>query len=105
MSYYYVMHKDFAAPLLAASPHAAKYDGDTDDTKQLRLGGVMPPNFDGEIVRICDLDITMDELSGMVDALRAEKHTGKLIILSKPQGRWLYDNHKAFKSTGGDNGT
>ncbi len=89
---YYIMHKDFSV-----LGDVAKYDGDTDETKQLRLSGVMPPNFQGEIIRICDLDITMDELSAMVDKLRAENHTGKLVILSKPQGRWLYDNHAAFK--------
>ena len=93
MSYYYIMHRDFSV----LNHDAAKYDGDTDETKLLRLAGDMPVNFEGEIVRICDLDITMGELSDLVDVMRAEEHTGKLVIISKPQGRWLYDNHEAFK--------
>ncbi len=91
---YYVMHKDFSV-----LGDVAKYDGDTDETKQLRLSGVMPPNFQGEIIRICDLDITMGELSTLTDMLREEEPTGKLVVLSKQQGRWLYDNHEAFKPT------
>jgi hypothetical protein len=41
----------------------------------------------------------MEELSIMVDALRAETpHTGKLVKVRRiGQGDWLYANHEAFK--------
>ena len=47
---YFIMHIDFAEPLLEMYPKAAKYDADT-----LILTGEMPKNFDGEIVELYKL--------------------------------------------------
>jgi hypothetical protein len=89
---YFIMHRDFAEPLLKKFPKAAKYD-----KKQLRLVGEMPDDFEGEIVRLYDMGLTMTQLSELVDGLRNEPtHTGKLVIISTAQGKWLYANHEAF---------
>lgn len=36
-------------------------------------------------------------LTGLIDYMRAEEHTGKLIVISKAQGWYLYENHESFK--------
>ena len=36
-------------------------------------------------------------LTGLIDYMRSEEHTGKLVVISESQGRYLYDNHEAFK--------
>lgn len=36
-------------------------------------------------------------LTGLIDYMRAKEHTGKLVIVSKGQGWYLYENHEAFK--------
>lgn len=131
MKLYYIMHKDFAEPLLIKQPEAAKYD-----EKTLVLSIEPPASFEGETIELWKLgfttqecDVTLTEiltglanradftpedllviqrihanggmspslLTGLIDFMRAEEHTGKLVIISKSQGRWLYDNHSAFK--------
>ncbi len=88
MRYYYVMNKDFAEPIL---PNVAWYDNET-----LALTGTPPENFDGEVVRICDLELSSEQLTDLIDKLKAEECTGKLVILSISQGKWLYANHPDF---------
>ncbi len=88
MRYYYIMHKDFAGPIL---PRVAWYDNET-----LALTGTPPENFEGEVVRICDLELSSEQLTDLISKLKAEDHTGKLVILSISQGKWLYSNHPDF---------
>lgn len=38
-------------------------------------------------------------LVGLIDYMRAEEHTGKLIVISKAQGWYLYENHPSFMPT------
>ena len=100
MNYYYAMHKDFAEKLLLkmrpkAAPHGDFY-----------VIGEMVEGFEGEILPLHEagLDetgetgVTPEQLRVLVDSKLAEVHIGKLIIMTKPQGRWLQANHPAFKS-------
>ena len=94
---YYIMNKNFATIMLDKHPKAALYAEDT-----LVLTGEFPEGFDGTIVDIAAAEALEPEefdpeaLVAQVDALMATTHTGKLVILSKAQGRYLYDNHPAF---------
>jgi len=94
MKHYYIMHKDFAEPLLAMHSKAARYDN-----KTLVLTGDMPKDFKGEIVPICDMELTNEQLLTLVDNLRAEtSHTGKLVKVKREgQGDYILANHPAFK--------
>ncbi len=97
------MHKDYAGLLLAEYPNAASYDD-----HKLILTGSLPKDFNGTVVDISNLGfnpnnhpaqmgLTTDELVAHVDYLRTVTPTGKLIVLSIPQGQWLHKNHTAFK--------
>ena len=87
------MDTAWAEPLLAMYPRAATYDNQT-----LILTGEYPVGFQGEEVRICDMDLTHAELVERVDDLRIRiPHTGKLVVISKEQGLYLYTNHDVFK--------
>ena len=89
------MHIDWAKPLLSMYPKAASYDGQT-----IILVGEYPAGFEGEEVRIFDMELTNVELVKIVDDLRAESpHTGKLVIISEAQGKYLHENHEVFKVT------
>jgi putative lipoic acid-binding regulatory protein len=85
------MNKDFAKPLLDMYPKAAKYDDEN-----LILTGEMPTDFNGDIVRICDQKLSNNALVSVVDNMRKETPTGRLIILSKSQGKYLKANHPSF---------
>ena len=124
------MHIDFAEPLLAKQPKAARYDNQT-----LVLSIEPPDNFEGEIIELYKLgfttqecDVTLTEIltglanranfteadlavierikangglspslfTGLIDYMRAEEHTGKLVELSEAQGWYLYENHPNF---------
>ena len=98
MNYYYAMHKDFAKKsLLKMRPKAALHG-------EFYVVGEMIEGFEGEILPLYEagLDesgeagVTPDQLKALVDSKLAEVHTGKLIIMTKPQGRWLQANHPAF---------
>lgn len=128
---YYVMHKDFAEPILSTQPKAAQYDD-----KKLILTSIKPKNFDGEVLELyklgfaeqeCDVTLvqvltglanranfTEDDLAniekihangglsptlltGLIDYMRSDTPTGKLIIINKSQAKWLYENHDSFK--------
>jgi len=130
MKLYYIMHKDFAEPLLAKQPKAALYDEQT-----LVLAVTPPKNFEGETIELYKLgfteqecDVTLTEiltglanraefteadlavierikangglspslLTGLIDYMRADIPTGKLIVISKAQGWYLYENHPNF---------
>ena len=130
MKLYYIMHKDFAEPLLVKQPKAARYDEQT-----LVLSITPPDDFEGEVIELYKLgfieqecDVTLTEiltglanraafteadlevierikangglspslLTGLIDYMRAEEHTGKMVIVSKVQGWYLYENHEAF---------
>jgi hypothetical protein len=88
---YYIMHKDFATPLLDMYPEAATYNN-----KTLVLTGEEPIGFAGEVVRICDQQLSDEELVSLVDKMLTETPTGRLVMLSKPQGKYLHANHSAF---------
>lgn len=133
MKLYYIMHKDFAEPLLAKQPKAARYDSQT-----LVLSITPPDDFEGETIELYKLGFTEQEcnvtlteiltglanraefteadlavierikangglsptlLTGLIDYMRAEEHTGKLVIVSKSQGWHLYENHTSFMPT------
>jgi|TARA_R110000851_G_scaffold251109_2_gene403571 hypothetical protein len=105
---YYMMHIDFAAPLLADNPKAAVYDNDT-----LVLTGDIPVGFTGEVVDLSALGfnefedpsqtgLTPTQFVSMVDTMRNAEPTGKLIIASKTQGKYLYYNHSAFMQVSTD---
>jgi len=85
------MHKDFATPLLDMYPEAATYNSDT-----LILTGEEPAGFNGDVVRICDQELSESELVSLVDGMLNETPTGRLVVLSKPQGKYLHANHPAF---------
>ena len=38
-------------------------------------------------------------LTGLIDYMRADTPTGKLVVVNKPQALWLYKNHNAFIPT------
>ncbi len=94
---YYLMHKDFAEPLLAMYPKAARYDnGD------LVLTGEFPTGFTGGITDISadgfgEDGLSEQQLTARINVARANNPSGKLIILSGAQGKWLYKNHPSFK--------
>lgn len=99
---YYLMYAEYAEPLLAKNPHSVPYD-----TNRLILSGSAPIGFTSAINRICDLGfnptedaeltgLTPTQLTSIVDALRAQEPNDNMAIVSKSQGRWLYDNHPAF---------
>jgi hypothetical protein len=102
---YYVMNIDFAEPLLTKRPNAAKYDGDT-----LVLSIDPPEDFQGTVVNIADEGfnptgepdiegLSIKQLNARVNLLRSNAPGGKLVILSKAQGRWLYENNPLFMPT------
>jgi hypothetical protein len=102
------MNKEHAEPLLSMYPKAAQYDD-----KKLILIAEYPEGFDGETVELNKLGfnegdavdedgndiegLTPEQLNQIVDTMLAEEPTGKLVIISKAQGRYLYANHPAFK--------
>ncbi len=93
---YYIMNIDFAEPLLSKHPKAPLYD----DGK-LVLTGDMPEAFEGQIVDLYsegfgEDGLSENQLNARVNILRSGAPSGKLIIASKPQGRYLYENHPAF---------
>jgi hypothetical protein len=98
---YYIMALQFAEPLLAKYPKAAGYDKDDNNEPRLILTGEMPQGFDGEVVDIGIMGFGEDglsevELIAMVDSLKAQEATGRLVIVSNAQGKYLYANHHAF---------
>lgn len=130
MKLYYIMHKDFAEPLLDKRPKSALYD-----EQKLVLAVTPPESFEGETIELWKLgfttqecDVTLTEiltglanraefteadlavierikangglspllLTGLIDYMRADTPTGKLIVISKAQGWYLYENHPSF---------
>ena len=63
------------------------------ETLDMYLAGFNPTN-DPE-----QEGLTTDELIALVDANLEALWTGKLVIVSRTQGKWLHVNHPAFKPT------
>ena len=89
---YYLMNEEHASPLLARHPKAARCDNGL-----IVFTGDMPKDFDGEIVDISVMEITDEQMVVKINRLRVEIHTGKLVILSRAQGKYLGVNHSSFK--------
>jgi len=100
-SLYHIMHEQHAELLRAANPHAPLYDG------KFILSGTFPHGFTGEIVELYEqgfnanndaeqTGLTTTQLVTIIDQMRSEEPTGRLLILSEPQGKWLYRNHPSF---------
>ncbi len=98
---YYAMYKVFAEPILSNQPKAAQYDNQT-----IILTSICPVTFKGEINDISKLGfdeldegngLSPEQLTALVDSLRAQEPNKMLLKMTKQQGRWLYDNHPAFK--------
>jgi len=53
--------------------------------------------LNGEIVDLSQSEMTIEEFVTLIDAMRAEQPTGRLLIIPKWVGKWLYENHEAFK--------
>ena len=88
---YFIMHKDFAQPMLDKYPDAARYgDGD------YILTGEMPEGFSGQVVDLRDKKFTDKQLTDRVNLLRTEKPTGRVLALNGEQGDYLYRNHPDF---------
>lgn len=96
------MYTEFANPLLEKNPNSVPYDN-----SKLMLSGSAPEGFTGSINRICDLGfnpngeaemtgLSTAQLTSIVDSLRAQPPNGNMAIVSRAQGRWLYENHPAF---------
>jgi len=95
------MHTDYAQLLLAANPDAPLYDG------KFYLSGTFPHGFEGEIVKLYEqgfnstndseqTGLTTTQLVAIIDQMRTETPTGRLLVLSEAQGQWLHKNHPAF---------
>lgn len=89
-----------AAPQLAKWPEAARYDGG-----DLVLTGEFPEGFTGDVNEMYKLGLkhgdsnegmSTEGLMNSMSSLRADASAGKLIQLSKPQGKYLHANHAAF---------
>ena len=108
---YWVMAKQFADIILATSPNAAQYDEDpVSGEMQLILTAIEPVGFTGTTIDLSlqgfietpnpddpdEVGLSPTELTATVDNMRAAEATGALVILSKPQGKWLRKNHPAF---------
>ncbi|MBL4763765.1 MAG: hypothetical protein JKX67_00550 [Colwellia sp.] len=88
---YYAMHKDFSQPLIDMFPHAAAH-GD------FHVVGQRPEKFLGETLDLYTVDLD-DEFKEIVDTAIAATYTGKLIVMTKAQGKWLEVNYPAFQSS------
>lgn len=94
---YYAMHKGFAEPILDMFPGASWHG-------EFRVVGAPPQNFQGETLDLYlagfdetgENGLTPVQFKALVDVKAAEVFTGKLIIMTKPQGKWLEKNHPAF---------
>ena len=53
--------------------------------------------FDGDIVRVDAMELTDAQLTALTDQMITEAPTGRLIIVSIAQGKYLYKTHPAFK--------
>lgn len=68
--------------------------------------GSMPKGYDGETLDLylAGLDetgengLTPIQFKALVDSELSKEHTGKIIIMTKAQGKWLEKNHPAFMS-------
>ena len=110
MKLYYAQEKTFAESNLEHSPQLTVL---TMFPKAAMHGefyvvGAAPKNFDGETLDLylAGLDETGEngathaQFKSIVDNALAQEFTGKLIIMTKAQGKWLEANHPAFMSAG-----
>lgn len=99
---YYVMNINFAEPLLVKRPNTAIYDSGS-----LVLSIDPPDDFQGTVVNLADEGfnptddpdlegLSTTQLNARVSLLRSQAPDGKLVIISKAQGRWLYENNSLF---------
>ena len=85
------MHKYFAEPLRVDGRGFATY-GD------YLLKGVPPKDFDGEVVDVEAMELPKPDFSEKVDLLLAATPTGRLVKIADNEGKWLQQNHPAFKA-------
>lgn len=91
---YYVMSSKFDA---FKNPAIAKYD----EGKWV-ISGVPPEDFSGKVMDLTKLvnsegePWTNEQCIPLIDQMRTEPPTGKLVIISEGLGQYLYANHPAF---------
>ena len=103
---YYIMSAEYSEAF--NNPSVATYD----DGK-LALSGLPPVDFDGVTVDLTDMvnedgePWTNEQFVPLIDQMRVEPPTGKLVIITTSLGQYLYSNHPAFmpQQEGTDNET
>jgi len=53
--------------------------------------------FDGEIIRVDEAELNNGQLTSEFNRLSARSPRRRLIIMDKPQGKFLHKGHRAFK--------
>ena len=81
---YYIMSSDYAT-----------YTGANYDDDKWILTGTRP-NFNGDVVDLSQNDEQV-ELLEIIEQMRITVPSGKLLIIPRWFGQWLYANHDAFK--------
>ena len=95
MYLYAIQNKDYAEFIKSF------FDGAVYNQGELILCGLTEEQiatFDGEIVRIDAMDLTDEQLTALVTDMVEAVPTGKLVIASIPQGKFLHKNHPAFNT-------
>ena len=91
---YAIMSKEYAEFIQQFYSCAHYADG------ALLLCGLTDEEIDtftgSDVVRLDQMELADTQLVALVNQMLSATFTGKLIILSKYQGRYLYNNHPAF---------
>ncbi len=85
---YYIMATSYAAKI--GMTGATYSDG------KFTLSGSCPLVFGGTVVDISDKE-DIYELLSIIDRMSTTEPTGILLVMSRWFGRYLYENHPAFK--------
>lgn len=81
---------------IMSSQHAL-FSGAPYDNGKWVLTGTCPVDFGGETTDLSQSEITIDELVTLIDTMRSEPPTGRLLIIPRWVGKHLYKTHPAFK--------
>ena len=85
---YYIMSKQYES---FGKPSVAIYDND-----KWAISGDAPLNFTGETVDLSQSEMTIEEFTVLIDQMRTEPPTGRLLIIPKWVGKELHKTHPAF---------
>lgn len=91
---YYIMSSEYDA---FNKPKIAKYDNN-----RWVVSGDAPEGFTGDVVNLTNMidelgePWTIEHYTALIDQMRAEPPTGRLLIIPKWVGRHLHKNHPAF---------